>query len=100
MNPETTLFTQIKCYYRDLVDQLETAQNKISMTYLSFEAGEWAGRIAQISRKKAADGVEVRLMVDEIGEITDEPRHILHNRTLINSLKIAYRCMMPAWLRN
>lgn len=56
MNPETTLFTQIKCYYRDLVDQLETAQNKISMTYLSFEAGEWAGRIARSHEKKRQMG--------------------------------------------
>lgn len=89
MNPENMLFTQIKPYYRDLVEQLETAQDTISMTYLTFDAGEWAGRIAQVLRKKAAGGVYVRLMVDELGEITDEPRHILHNHALLNSLRAA-----------
>lgn len=89
MNPETTLFTQVRSYYPDLVDQLETAQNTISMTYLAFDTGEWARRIAQTLCKKAAAGVYVRLMVDELGEITDEPRHLLCNIALMNSLRAA-----------
>lgn len=89
MNPKIILFTQVRSYYRDLVDQLETARDTISMTYLAFDTGEWAGRIAQVLREKAASGVSVRLMVDEIGEITDEPRHVLQNRSLLNNLKAA-----------
>jgi cardiolipin synthase len=89
MNPEITLFTQVRSYYRDLVDQLATAQDTISMTYLAFDIGEWAGRIAQILGEKAARGVYVRLMVDEIGEIADEPRHILRNRALLSNMKAA-----------
>ena len=89
MNPETTLFTQIKLYYQDLIEQLGTAQNTISMTYLTFDAGEWAGRIAQTLRAKAAGGLYVRLMVDELGEITDEPRHLVQNYALRNGLRAA-----------
>jgi cardiolipin synthase A/B len=89
MNPETTLFTQILAYYQDLVEQLAAAQHTISMTYLAFDAGEWAERIAQVLREKAASGVYVRLMVDEVGEITDEPRHLLKNMALLNNLRDA-----------
>jgi cardiolipin synthase A/B len=89
MNPETTLFTQVRSYYRDLVATLETAQDTISMTYLAFDTGDWARCIAQVLREKASSGVYVRLMVDEIGEITDEPRHVRQNRALLNDLKAA-----------
>jgi len=89
MNPKTTLFTQTQSYYRDLVAHLGSAQHMISMTYLTFDAGEWAHKIAQVLCARAAAGVQVRLMVDELGLITDEPRHLLQNHHLLNSLRQA-----------
>jgi len=87
MTNQHTLFPQVKDYYADLVDQLETAQEKISMTFLSFDAGEWAEQIARILCAKAEAGLQVRLMVDEIGQIADEPRHLLQNRALLHQLR-------------
>lgn len=87
MNNQHTLFTQVQDYYADLVSRIETAQHTISMTYLSFDDGKWAGRIANALRFKANAGVRVRLMVDEIGQILDEPRHMVRNISLFRSLK-------------
>ena len=82
-----TLFTKVQDYYTDLVEKLATAQHSISMTYLSFDSGEWSERIAQVLIAKAAEGVRVRLMVDEVGQIFDEPRHAVDNIGLFNHLR-------------
>lgn len=89
MDPSICLFTQVRDYYQDLVDRLGTAQHTISMIYLAFDHGEWAEHIALILKQKAGCGVSVRLMVDEIGEITDDPRHVLRNKSLLTNLQAA-----------
>jgi len=87
MTNKHILFPQVKDYYADLVDQLEMAQNRISMTYLSFDAGEWSEKISKVLCAKADAGLKVRLMVDEIGQIADEPRHVVPNHMLLNHLR-------------
>lgn len=87
MNNKYTLFTKVQNYYKDLVTQLGTAQNEISMTYLSFDSGEWATKISDVLCSKALSGVRVRLMVDEFGQLLDEPRHAVHNIGLFRRLQ-------------
>ena len=87
MTNQHTLFPQVQDYYADLVSQLETAQNIISMTYLSFDSGKWAEKISNILCAKAMAGLKVRLMVDELGQIADEPRHVVANHFLLNHLR-------------
>jgi len=101
-----TLFTQVSDYYSDLVTHLAGARQTISMTYLAFDHGVWAERIGQVLTAKAAAGVTVRLLVDEIGQLLDEPRHILQNRGLLNHLRAGgvqvdvYRPAAPLHLHN
>jgi len=87
MTNQHVLFPQVKDFYADLVTQLETAQHTISMTYLSFDTGEWSEKIANILCAKAAAGLKVRLMIDELGQIADEPRHVVPNHMLLNRLR-------------
>lgn len=82
-----TLFTNVQEYYQNLVAELATAQHDISMTFLSFDSGKWANEISQVLIAKSANGVRVRLMVDEIGEAFDESRHIFQNIELIKHLR-------------
>ena len=84
-----TFFPQVQNYYADLVKQLADAQEKISMTYLAFEDGEWARRIINVLREKAAAGLRVQLMVDEFGQQLDEPRRLLRNHEILESLRAA-----------
>jgi cardiolipin synthase len=86
-------FPQVQNYYADLVEKLASAQEKISMTYLAFEDGDWAQRILNVLRAKAAAGVRVQMMVDEIGQQLDEPRRLLRNHEIVASLRAAGVCM-------
>jgi cardiolipin synthase len=89
MTNRHTLFTQVQQYYADLCARLASAQEKVSMTFLSFDDGVWARRLARALSERAAAGVRVRLLVDGFGEMADEPRHILSNRALIHDLRAA-----------
>jgi cardiolipin synthase len=89
MTNRHTLFTQVQDYYADVVTRLQSAENMISMTCLAFEDGQWGGRIADALSERAAAGVIVRLMVDELGQLTDEPRSILSNYKILNELRSA-----------
>ena len=50
---------------------MQQAEHSIDMIYFAFDHGEWAGKISPILQQKAADGVQVRLMVDELGMVVD-----------------------------
>ena len=89
MTTEKRLFTQVQPYYQNLAAELETAQESISMMYYAFDSGVWAERIARILAVKAQSGVRTRLMVDEFGQILDEPRHSIQNQVLMQSLQHA-----------
>ncbi len=81
------LFIKVEDYYTDLVNQLWMAQKSISMTYLAFDSGEWAAKISDVLCSKALSGIKVRLMVDEFGQLLDEPRHAVKNVALFNHLR-------------
>ncbi len=83
------LFNHVKDYYEDLVSRLNEARQTISMTFLAFDHGEWSSRIAAVLRARAAAGVNVRLMVDAFGELTDQPCHAVHNIHLIHEMSQA-----------
>jgi len=87
MTNQHTLFTKVEDYYADLVTCLNTAQKAISMTCLAFEDGYWAGRIASALVERAASGIPVRLMVDQLGQISDKPITLLSNNKILENLR-------------
>jgi cardiolipin synthase len=89
MTTQKRLFTQVEPYYKNLASELETAQDSISMMYYAFDTGEWAERIAGILAAKAQAGIRTKLMVDEFGQVLDEPRHSLRNQALMQALREA-----------
>jgi cardiolipin synthase len=89
MTTQKRLFTQVKNYYRNLAAELGTAQESISMMYYAFDSGEMADEIAGILAAKAQAGVRTRLMVDEFGQVLDEPRHGFQNQALMQALREA-----------
>jgi cardiolipin synthase len=84
-----TLFTQVEPFYENLVATLETAQERISLLYYAFDGGEWADRISRILSAKAANGVQVRLMIDEFGLVLEEPRNARRNQARVQALRAA-----------
>jgi cardiolipin synthase len=82
-----TLFTNVQDYYTDLVSQLAAARTEISMSFLAFEEGKWAREISEVLRSKVNEGVRVRLLVDEIGQLFDEPRTIHRNFEIVKHVR-------------
>lgn len=89
MNNRHVLFTRVEDYYTDLVTRLQEARHTISMACLAFEDGVWARRIVKAMSDRAAEGVRVRLMVDEFGQFMDEPRHVWSNTLILDVLRSA-----------
>ncbi len=89
MEPKNTLFTHVGPFYINLITGLETAEDAISLMYYAFDEGKWAEHISQVLCAKAAAGVRVRLMVDEIGLVLEEPRHARLNQVRIENLRAA-----------
>jgi len=87
MPVQTKLFTKTQQFYVELNSSLQGAQEKISMLYFSFDHGIWAQRIAETLRERALAGIDVRLMVDQAGLITDKPINIVHNHMLMKDLQ-------------
>jgi len=82
-----TLFTNVQDYYSDLVSEIATANTEVSMSFLAFEDGKWAREISEVLRSKVNEGVRVRLLVDEIGQLFDEPRNIHRNFEILNHIR-------------
>jgi cardiolipin synthase len=83
------LFTDVSCFYENLMAALQQAEHRIDMIYFAFDHGEWADRISEVLRQKASDGLAVRLMVDELGLVVDHLENGWRNHTLLASLQAA-----------
>ena len=84
---EYTLYSEVRPFYEDLAEALNTAQLEISMMYLVFDHGDFSNAVKEILIQKVSEGVIVRLMVDRLGTIFDKKRNALRNMKLLNELK-------------
>ncbi len=60
-------FPSGESFYKDLLTELEKAEKFIFMEYFIIERGKMWNGILDILTRKAAEGVEVRVMYDDIG---------------------------------
>jgi cardiolipin synthase len=89
MSTHYTFYTEVRPFYQSLERSLQQAQHTIHMAYYAFDDGRWAQRIGRILKQKAAEGVAVKLMVDEAGIYLDNAGNSLNNRRLLESLSTA-----------
>lgn len=81
------LFTNVSDFYTNMCDALKQAETSIHMAYYAFDNGRWANRIGHILAQKAAMGIPVHLMVDEMGLYLDNVRNARQNRLLLERLE-------------
>ncbi len=74
-NRESKFFPIGEIYYEYLLEELEKAENFIFMEYFIIAEGKMWGGILDILKKKAKQGVEVRLIYDDFGCITTLPKN-------------------------
>lgn len=65
----TCYFPSGEAFFTDLLAQLKKAQKYIFMEYFIVENGKMFDLILEVLRQKVAEGVEVRLMYDDVGSI-------------------------------
>jgi cardiolipin synthase len=84
-----TLFTNVGNAYQNMLAALQQAEHNIHMIYFSFDHGQWADKISLVLKQKAASGVQVQLMVDELGLVVDNFQNAWRNRNLMDGLRAA-----------
>ena len=84
-----TLFTDVSSFYQNMITALEQTEQSIHMIYFAFDHGEWADKISQVLKQKAANGVRVKLMADELGMLVDNVQNAWRNRKLLAGLRAA-----------
>ena len=66
-NTKTTYFPLGEFWYRDMLSELERAEKYIFLEYFIIEEGVFWDSVLEILTKKAAQGVDVRIIYDDIG---------------------------------
>lgn len=66
-NTRSRFFSSGESYFEALIDDLSSAKKFIFLEYFIIEEGELWSRIHGILREKVSEGVEVRLLYDDIG---------------------------------
>ncbi len=87
MPVQSKLFTDTQKFYEELNEGLQSAEERISMMYFAFDHGRWAQKISNALCERAKAGVDVRLMVDLAGLISENPKNIVRNHLLMNRLE-------------
>ena len=73
-NTSATYFASGEEYFAALVKEISKAKRFVFAEYFILEDGKMFGAILELLRQKIAEGVEVRIMYDDIGTINKLPR--------------------------
>lgn len=84
-----TLFADVAGFYQNMIAALRQAGQRIDMIYFAFDHGKWSGQISRVLQQKVANGVPVRLMVDELGMVVDNIKNAWRNQALLAELRAA-----------
>ena len=72
-NTKQTYFPSGETYHKALLKDLETAKRFIYLEYFIIEDGKFWGSILDILKQKAKDGVDVKVVFDDIGCMSTLP---------------------------
>lgn len=73
-NTAVTYFPSGEAKFEELLRQLETAREYIFLEYFIIDEGLMWGRILEVLARKAAEGLDIRVMYDGTCEFTTMPR--------------------------
>lgn len=74
-------------FYNELCLELSNSRESIDLIYFSFVDGYWGEKISKILEVKAQEGMKVRLMVDPIGQLTEDMGKIIKSFKMFGKLK-------------
>ena len=88
---KVTILNNGKAKFKELFKAIEEARSSIHLEYYIFENDRIGKRVLNLLEKKAGEGVEVRLIVDDLGSWGIKNRHIKR----IRKVGIDIRQFMP-----
>lgn len=78
-NTTTTYYPLGEIMYKDILIELEKAEHFIFLEYFIIQEGEMWDNILRILIQKAARGVDVRLIYDDVGSFFLSPKNLQEN---------------------
>ena len=72
-NSKVDFFSSGESFYKELLTELESAKSYIFMEYFIIERGQMWNKILEILKRKVCEGVDVRVMYDDMGTIHKLP---------------------------
>lgn len=73
-NTDVTYYPLGELCWKDMLLELEKAEKYIFLEYFIIECGEMWNSVLEILRRKAAAGLDVRVMYDGVGSLVQMPR--------------------------
>ena len=73
-NTSVTYFPSGEDFFKDVLKEVEKAGKFIFIEYFIIDQGKWWTRILEVLKRKAAEGVDVRVVFDDVGSINVLPR--------------------------
>ncbi len=81
-NTSVEYFDNGEDFYRDAIREAKNAKKFIFIQYFVIDQGMWWNRVLEVLREKVKEGVDVRVVFDDMGSIAVLPRY--YERTLKN----------------
>ncbi len=79
-NTSVEYFPSGEDFYRDAIEEIKKAKKFIFIQYFVIDQGKWWMKILDILKEKVKEGIDVRVVFDDMGSIAVLPRH--YERTL------------------
>lgn len=91
----TKYFASGEEFYENLIKELKKAKNFIFMEYFIIERGVFWNSVYEVLKQKAEQGVEVRVMYDDIGSIYKLPYNFARKNSAKNLEIIKFNKFTP-----
>ena len=94
-NTQTTYYSCGEDLFPDLLAELEKAKHYIFLEFFIVENGSMFGKIREILERKAANGVDVRLIFDDMGSVLTLPYQYRYDLEKRGIKTIAFNPLRP-----
>jgi len=94
-NNSTKYLKTGELFYEELIKELENAKNFIFLEYFIIERGQIWNKILKVLEQKVREGVEVRVMYDDLGTINKLPNNYAKRMSKLGIKCVKFNSFVP-----
>ncbi|MDO4540629.1 MAG: cardiolipin synthase [Syntrophomonadaceae bacterium] len=94
-NTATEYFASGEAFFEDFIQQLEQAKHYIFLEFFIIHDGVMWGRTLDILKRKAAEGLDIRLMYDDVGCVNTLPFNYYKKMEALGIKCVAFNPLVP-----